>query len=79
MLNKHLEQHRKEFKHVLCHFASIIVHNVSGIRNLDDDLKKSIYKIINRPGNIAPVPARINRGVRHRISMDNHNPLLTPI
>lgn len=62
MLRNHLNKHGLKFKYV---FVFIIMRAPPNLllSDLHPELKKTLKGIINDPANVAPVSARVNRGV----------------
>ena len=72
MLNNHLAKHNLKYEYVFYFDGIILVFWPSHLMiflflltsNLHPDLKKDVKNILNDPKNMAPIPAKINRGVR---------------
>lgn len=65
-LNRNLKDNSLEFGHVYSVYLMFMPRSLTVIflfRDLDHKLREKVMKVINGPRNMAPVPARINRGV----------------
>jgi hypothetical protein len=73
MLNNHLGKHGLDYKYAFCSDSIIRTQLflLSTTRGLDPELQAKVKDILNDAHNMAPVPARINRGVL-RLSLAEH-------